>query len=61
MPNRRHDQGETHEHVDEQHLAKANAKLAKGHRKEHEPGRKTEGMQERGKGKPTKPRKHDHG
>jgi len=61
MPNRRHDPNESHEHIDEQHLAKANAKLAKKQRKEQEPGRKTEGLQESGEGKPKKAKKHDHG
>jgi hypothetical protein len=61
MPNRRHDQGESHEHIDEQHLAKANAPLAKEHKKEHKPGRKTEGLQESSEGKPSAPKKRDHG
>ena len=61
MPNRRHDPNESHEHIDEQHLAKANAPLAKEHRKEHEPGRKTEGMEESIDGRPEAPKKHDHG
>jgi hypothetical protein len=61
MPNRRHDPNESHEHIDEQHLAKANAPLPKEHRKEHEPGRKTEGLQESSEGKPEAPQKRDHG
>jgi hypothetical protein len=61
MPNRRHDPSESHEHIDEQHLAKANAPLGKKDRKEHEPGRKTEGLQESGDGRPEEPQKNDHG
>jgi hypothetical protein len=61
MPNRRHDPSETHDHIDEQHLAKANAPLMKKHRSEHEPGRKTEGLQESSEGPPEEPQTHDHG
>jgi hypothetical protein len=61
MPNRRHDPSETHDHIDEQHLAKANAPLAKGHRKEHELSPKTEGLEESSEGRPEEPKKHDHG
>jgi hypothetical protein len=61
MPNRRHDPNESHEHIDEQHLAKANAPLAREHNKEHEPDRKAEGLQESSKKKPAAPRKRDHG
>jgi hypothetical protein len=61
MPNRRHDPNESHEHIDEQHEAKANAPLAKEHNREQEPGRKTEGLQESSEGKPSTPQKHDHG
>jgi len=61
MPNRRHDPNESHEHIDEQHLAKANAPLAKEHNREHEPDRKTEGLEESSEGKPSAPQKHDHG
>jgi len=61
MPNRRHDPNESHEHIDEQHLAKANAPLAKEHNREVEPDRKTEGLQESSEGKPSAPKKHDHG
>ena len=61
MPNRRHDPNESHEHIEEQHLAKANAPLAREHNKEHEPDRKAEGLQESSKKKPAAPRKRDHG
>ncbi|MEP7065213.1 MAG: hypothetical protein ABI889_04200 [Gemmatimonadota bacterium] len=61
MSNRRHDPSESHEHIDEQHLAKANAPLDKEHNKEQEPGRKTEGLQESTDGRPSAPKKHDHG
>jgi hypothetical protein len=64
MPNQRHDlgdRGESHEHVDEQHLAKAEEALSKAHRKQHELPRKTEGLEEPSTGKPHAPQKHDHG
>jgi hypothetical protein len=61
MPNQRHDPSESHEHIDQQHMAKANAELAKEHRKEHELPRKTEGLEESQEGKPDVEQKHDHG